>query len=411
MLKEIIMNKSNTFLSYQDKVNLNYSVPDPHRSYPSIYPSVKTIIQENNPTIPVHIFRYTQIKEAGELFLKNFPGDILYAVKANTEEHILRKIIKLGIHHFDVASINEVEIVRRLSPTGNLYYMNTVKSKESIHRAYYDYNVRHFSLDSFEEIEKIKSATNSAKDLVLYVRLSIPSQSAQVNFGEISEKFGVEFKDAIPLLRAMKEASKETGICFHVGSQCRDPDDFRKALQETKRLIVESGVSVDHIDVGGGFPALYEGAEPLPVNTFIDAIRQELDQLGLRGLHIMCEPGRALVAGCMSLLVKVELRKGNFLYINDGIYGCLFEAFYGSFRYPTQCYRSNGDHSRELIPFSLYGPTCDSSDYIKGPFHFPKDIRIDDYIEFGQVGAYGSMMKNDFNGFYNHLSACVSEPF
>ena len=330
-------------------------------------------------------------------FLRNFEGSILYAVKTNPEVHVLKSLYELGITAFDVASIQEVMRVKKHIPDAILYFMHPVKSRRSIREAYFNYGVRHFSLDTDFELNKILQETHYAKDLCLHLRFSIPNTYAEHN---LSEKFGVNLQNAVMLLKKVNQAANQSGVCFHVGSQCMHPDAYRIAMRMVAEVMKNAKVNVDFFNVGGGFPSVYPGMIPPPLFEYFDAIHEEFSHVvGYENMRLLAEPGRALVAESTSLIVQVELRKENMLYINDGTYGSLFDAGVPHFIYPVRVLNSPKSDSSNLIPYSFYGPTCDTLDYMKGPFYLPQDVKEGDYIEIGQMGAYGRTMATTFNGF------------
>ncbi len=372
------------------------------------FTSTKQLVHALTPSSPVHIFRKEAIATSAEWFLNHFRGKTLYAVKTNPEEQVLNSLFDSGIKDFDVTSLAEIELVRALfGDKANLFYMHTVKGRHAIKTAFQSHHVRDFALDSHAELEKILTCTNHAKDLNLYVRLAIPNAFSEI---DLSGKFGVLAEEAIPLLQKTRRHAKKLGICFHVGSQCMHPDAYRQAIVMAGRLAKEAHITIDCFDVGGGFPSIYPGMTPPPLSSFMPTIHREVKKLPLGPqCELMCEPGRALVAESGSVLVQVELRKDHHLYINDGTYGSLFDAGQPGFIFPTQALRLNGNFSEHISPFSFYGPTCDSMDFMKGPFYLPSDIEEGDYLEIGQLGAYGTTLRTSFNGFHHHLNAEVKD--
>ncbi len=323
----------------------------------------------------------------------------MFAVKTNADPEVLKELHASGITSFDVASIAEVKLIHGLFPDAKKYYMHPIKPRESIREAYFKYGVRDFSLDSYNELEKILGETEYAEDLNLYVRLGIKNNYAEL---ELTHKFGATGEDAVDLLCHTRKFAAKLGICFHVGSQSMHPDAYREAIQYAGEIIREAGVQIDMLDVGGGFPSAYPGMEPPAMKEYTQAIHREFMKLGFRNrCELLCEPGRALVAECGSVVVRVELRKGQYLYINDGTYGSLFDAGVPKWQFPVKLIRTKGKKSKgePLIPFSFYGPTCDSADFMEGPFMLPDDIKEGDYIEVGQLGAYGGVFRTNFNGF------------
>ena len=285
-----------------------------------------------------------------------------------------------------------------IAPQAKLHFMHTIKSRQAIREAYFTYGVRDFSLDSHEELQKIVQETKDAKDLNLYVRLAIPNTYAELT---LSDKFGINQKGAVELLKATREVAAKLGMCFHVGSQCMHPDAYRIAMRMARNVINKAGVNIEMVDVGGGFPSVYPGMIPPDMISYFNTIADEFKKFkNYKEIELMCEPGRAIVAESGSVIVRVELRKDSFLYINDGTYGSLFDAGTPHFIFPVKLHRRNVHiHSDNVTPFSFFGPTCDTMDFMKGPFYLPEDIKEGDYIEIGQLGAYGRTLATSFNGF------------
>ena len=364
------------------------------------FKNVDELVNELKPDYPVYCIRPESIKKSTKFFKDNFPGKVLYAVKTNPNEKIIKQIISNGIEDFDVASLNEIKLITKIKPEANLYFMHTIKSKESISSAYFNYGVKNFSLDSKDELRKILEATNQAKDLNLYVRIAISNEHAEI---DLSRKFGALPSEALGLVRLCKEHSKKLGISFHVGSQCMHKISYLKGIREIGNIIKKTKIIPDVINVGGGFPSLYPDLNPEPLNNYLNEIKISLKNLKLQKLpEIICEPGRAIVAESGSTIVKVILRKKQNLYINDGTYGSLFDAGVPNFVLPTKMIANGRIHSKKLTAFSFFGPTCDSLDYMKGPFLLPNNIKEGDYIELGQLGAYGLTFRTKFNGFYSN---------
>ena len=364
------------------------------------FKDVDELVNELKPDYPVYCIRHDSIKKSTKFFKDNFPGKVLYAVKTNPNEKVIKQIISNGIENFDVASLNEIKLIKKIKSNSNLYFMHTVKSKESISSAYFDYGVKNFALDNRDELRKILEATNQAKDLNLYVRIAISNEHAEI---DLSRKFGALPSEALGLVRLCKDHSKKLGISFHVGSQCMHKISYSKGIREIGNIIKKTKIIPDIINVGGGFPSIYPDLNPEPLKNYLDEIKVSLKNLKLPKLpEIICEPGRAIVAESGSTIVKVILRKKENLYINDGTYGSLFDAGVPNFVLPTKMITSGRIHSKKLTSFKFFGPTCDSLDYMKGPFLLPNNIKEGDYIELGQLGAYGLTFRTKFNGFYSN---------
>jgi ornithine decarboxylase len=320
----------------------------------------------------------------------------MYAVKANPSPDLLQILWDSGITHYDVASIGEVRTVARTLPQATLCFMHPVKAEEAIEEAYFTHGVRVFSLDTIEELDKIVRATRAAEDLTLCVRLRVSSELAKLS---LASKFGAAQGEVKELLLAARQAADALGICFHVGSQAMGPDAYAQAMERVRIAIVEAAVTVDVIDVGGGFPSHYPGMEPPPLERYFETIHRAFEALPISySAELWAEPGRALCAEYSSLIVRVERRRGDELYINDGAYGALFDAAHVGWRFPVNLLRA-APSDAETTEFSFYGPTCDDMDHMAGPFELPADIGPGDYIEIGMLGAYGCAMRTAFNGF------------
>lgn len=367
-------------------------------------------IAQLRPVQPVTLLRPHAAERAARFFVEKFPGRSLYAVKANPSPDLLRILWDAGVTHYDVASITEIRLVHATLPDAVLCFMHPVKAEEAIAEAYFDHGVKTFSLDTVEELDKIVRATSThgvpAADLNLVVRIRVSSDHAKLS---LASKFGADPRDVSTLLFAARQAADALGICFHVGSQAMTPAAFAEALARVRAAIVEAAVTVDIIDVGGGFPSSYPGMEPPPLETYFSVIHQAFESLPISySAELWCEPGRALCAEYASVLVRVEKRRGDELYINDGAYGALFDAAHIGWRYPVRLIRDEESHVRPL-QFSFYGPTCDDLDHMAGPFELPGDVAPGDYIEVGMLGAYGCAMRTQFNGFGSVDSALVDD--
>jgi len=364
------------------------------------FKTVDELVSQLKPERPVYCIRKKSIQVASETFQNKFPGTILYAVKTNPHLEVLKTIIQSGINNFDVASIKEIEDIRKISPEAKCSFMHTVKSRESIKEAYFKFGVKTFSLDTKDELIKIIESTNQAKDLELFVRVSVSNEHAEI---DLSKKFGALTSEAVGLLRLTKQFAKKIGLSFHVGSQCMHPISYAKGITEIGNIIKRTKIIPHYINVGGGFPTIYPDLVPQSLDNYFEEIKKSLKNLKLDKLpEIICEPGRALVAESGSTIVRVNLRKKQKLHINDGTYGTLFDAGVPNIVYPSRLIKNGKIISKKLTSFDFYGPTCDSMDYMKGPFILPNNIKENDYIELGQLGAYGLTFRTKFNGFYSN---------
>ncbi|MDZ5649407.1 type III PLP-dependent enzyme [Nitrospirillum sp. BR 11828] len=394
---------------------------------PVAAPTVDSLVASLAPAEPMHCLRPRQVAANARAFIAAFHdavaqalgdgdrGTVMYAVKCNPDPTMLRALTEGGLRHFDCASPAEIRLARQMYPSAAVHYMHPVKNRAAIRAAYFEQAVRDFSLDSADELAKIVEVVAEggsrggvpggegvdarldpvAADLGLVIRLAMPKGQAAY---DLSAKFGAAFDDAVALLRAARPLAMRVGVCFHVGSQCMDPQAYTRALAIADAVVKAAGVAIDVVDVGGGFPARYPDMDPPPLADYMAAIRDGLVAMNLApNVQVWCEPGRALVATGASVVVQVERRRGSELFINDGAYGSLADAGALGMRFPVRLIRQSG--AETLQEFSFWGPTCDSADYMRGPFLLPADIREGDWIEIGQLGAYGAALRTAFNGF------------
>jgi ornithine decarboxylase len=371
------------------------------------------VVVRERPAEPLVCLRPAAIATASRRFAAAFPGDVLYAVKCNPEPRVLRAVWAGGVHHFDCASLHEIALVRKLLPGAEVHFMHPVKARHAIHAAFHEHDVADFAFDSADELEKILQETvpvglvGAPPTLGLFVRLAVTQGGAY----DLSGKFGVRADEAAALLRAARPHAARLGICFHVGSQCTDPAAYAGALRLAAEAAARAEVAVDIVDVGGGFPVSYPDSTPPPLDAFVAAFSDGARAFA-EPVRLWAEPGRALVAPGASVVVQVELRRGDALYVNDGVYGSLSDAGRPGFRFPARRIRPDmtGDDDVSLRAFALYGPTCDSADHMKGPFLLPEDIDEGDWIELGQLGAYGACLRTRFNGFEGGSTIEVADP-
>jgi ornithine decarboxylase len=382
----------------------------PPAPMPAALPVVADLVAALRPEEPLHCLRPATLAATAHDFIAAFPGDVLYAVKCNPDPAVLRALWAGGVRHFDCASPAEIALVRTMFPDAGIHFMHPVKARGAIREAWSRHGVRDFVLDSAAELGKIlheTAATGTPGTLGLVVRLALPRGGAVL---DLSGKFGAEAEEAAALLRAARPVAARLGVAFHVGSQCLDPLAWRHALALAGEVIAQAGVAIDIVDIGGGFPARYPDAEPPALGAIMAEIEAGFERLDLPGARLWAEPGRALVAGGASVVLQVQARRGDVLYVNDGVYGSLADAGTLGFRYPVRCLRPGGPTpSAALRDFAFMGPTCDSADAMRGPFRLPEDIVEGDWIEVGQLGAYGACLRTGFNGFDRARIAEVSD--
>jgi ornithine decarboxylase len=372
------------------------------------FATVEDVVEELKPGYPVYCLRPAELKRQAHYFLDTFPGRVMYAVKCNPHLAVLQALYDAGIRHFDTASLAEIALVREHLPQADCYFMHPVKPRAAIMTAHQVYGVDHFVIDHENELNKIIDITGGGGGMVVLVRIVTPVHDAQY---QLSDKFGIAAADAPALLQKVHDAHFQTGVAFHVGSQCRSPQAFVDGIETAIGVIEAANVPVHYLDVGGGFPALYEDDRPPDLSVYFDAIKQAYDQSRLRrDCVLMCEPGRGLVASGCTLLTQIQLRKDNKLYINDGVYQSLSETLMGKMKLPARLINPARTPATEFQDFTILGPTCDNLDILPAPFYLPVDADEGDWIEIGQTGAYSNSAATRFNGFFPETFVSVEAP-
>ncbi|HET6469812.1 MAG TPA: type III PLP-dependent enzyme [Geminicoccaceae bacterium] len=367
------------------------------------YGSAAALVSFRSPQDPIVCLRPHVLSATARRLVAAFPGDVLYAVKCNDAPEVLDALWAGGVRQFDTASIDEIRDVRARLPGAVCHFMHPVKSREAIAEAYHAHGVRRFVLDHRDELEKLVRETGGAVDLELFVRLAVPGEGALLT---LTGKFGATVEDAAALVAECRGVAREVGLTFHVGSQCVDTFAFSRAIALVAEVVRRAG-PVDHLDVGGGFPARYRGDEP----AFEEFVAVITDAVARHGLvcRLQCEPGRALVAEGASTLARVELRRGRSLYLNDGVYGNLAELKWIGPQFPLRVVRDGPQRPERSEAFDLFGPTCDSIDSMPGPHWLPDNVAEGDWIEVGMMGAYSNALKTGFNGFSSEPIALVRD--
>ncbi|MGH6961128.1 MAG: type III PLP-dependent enzyme [Dongiaceae bacterium] len=372
------------------------------------FPDVRTMVAALKPSYPVYCLRPHILRQSVNRFLELFPGRVLYAVKCNPHPRLLKELYDTGIRHFDTASLPEIALVRESFPDAGAYFMHPVKARAVIHTADRVYGIDTFVVDHQDELLKVLDETGGAEGLTIVTRLKTPP--VEGTFYHLATKFGAEVGEAAALLKEAHSRGAQIGLCFHVGSQCLVPGAYAQALAIVGQVLDDAKLPIQLLDVGGGFPAEYVGTNMPPLDAFVAEIEAGVKALKLRrDCVLMCEPGRALVAESMSVVTQVQLRKGDQLYVNDGIYGSLSEMVTAGLRLPARVVRLKGAPSIEVRSFTLNGPTCDSLDVLPGTFELPADTQEGDWLEIDRVGAYSHALATRFNGFYPETLVVVDD--
>ena len=365
------------------------------------FSSINEVVARLNPSYPVFVVFPDVLAQRTRDFISGFPGTVLYAVKCNPDPNVLRALYGAGIRHFDTASLPEIAKISELFPDAHCYFNHPVKSRGALEASSDVYGIGHYVVDHISELDKLNEIVGT--DITVEVRVTTPKNNSVYN---LSSKFGAQPVAAAVLLQEAARRGSRTAISFHIGSQCPDPSAYRNSLEVAVKVAKQAGVEISYYDIGGGFPADYGDPIP-PLEDYFEVIRQAKRDLAI-DVPLYAEPGRALVADGCSILAQVQLRKGDDLYINDGIYGGLSEIHLADLRPPVRAIGRGRDVTGLNQPFRIFGPTCDSLDVFKVKFDLPADIAEGDWIEFARMGAYSIGMQSGFNGFYTDTVVQVS---
>ena len=375
------------------------------------FASAQKVIESLRPSEPLYLVHPARFADAAKQFLDRFPGDTLYAVKANPHPLALQNLWDAGVRHFDTASLGEIELVKSVLPDAICHFMAPVRLAGQARAAFQKHGVTDFVVDSESELEKLLAETGGGKKLRVFVRLVAALGGALL---EMSSKYGLGPASAAKLLKKVQASGVQPCLTFHVGSQCLSPFSYAQAVEIAQRCITQSGVEIAALDVGGGFPAHYAGQEPPPWHWYFDMIREAVSTLNRPNLNLMCEPGRALVTQGLSLVTQLVLRRDDRLYLNDGIYGSFDEQRFASFieDYPATAITLDAKGKAKAVtgekrPFRVFGPTCDSADVLPRPQMLPEGIANGDFILFEGMGAYTISSRSPFNGYYPDTFAIV----
>jgi len=336
------------------------------------------------------------------LFRRHLPRvQVYYAVKANPAPAIVRALYEAGAS-FDVASMPEFMIVyenikhlpdaeRQQFIWDKIVYANPIKDTRTL-KALDPYKPL-VTYDNLWEVAKIKRFAPHAG---LMLRVKVPNTGSVV---ELSSKFGAPPAEAVDLIAAAHRAGLVVeGLCFHVGSQCTNSENYVQALHISAAIFEEAaqrGYRLKLLDIGGGFPAPYDATVP-SFAALAGKIRAELDRLFPPEIEILAEPGRFLVATAATLVAEVigkAVRDGRLCYyINDGVYSTFSGIVFDHCQYRIEAFKRG---PRQIC--SVFGPTCDALDTVSLAEELP-DLELGDLVFARNIGAYSTASATSFNG-------------
>jgi len=346
-----------------------------------------------------YTFNPQRLARAAAAFVEQFPGKVLYAVKANPLPEVIRTVRAQGVHGFDIASMAEADAVAAAAPGARCWFMNPSKSRRDIEHARRGFGIDDFVVDCQQELDKLIDVLPTNDPAIrVFVRFQLSGSDAVY---ELQSKFGASSELTARLIDDIGTRTRwAAGLAFHPGSQTMTVDPYLNALRMAEGLIKGSRTKISAVDIGGGFPGLYANLPPLtpwPMLAGIAAFVQASEVL--RDVELLCEPGRAMTHDCMSLFARVILRKDTALHCGAGIFNGLLPA-QQFLQLPVRAWRDGAVIGGEATEgFTVYGPTCDSADRLAFPHPLPPQIQEGDWVEFQSVGAYSESVRCAFNGF------------
>ena len=363
----------------------------------TIWTTPTEYLRSVRPENPVLFFAPAVLQATTRRFIDGFPGMVTYAVKSNPEEVVIENLSAAGLRGFDVASPFEMRLIRRLAPDAAMHYNNPVRSRSEIAVAV-ELGIRSYSVDSSSELAKLIELV-PAEGTEITVRYKLPVGGAAYNFGA---KFGATIELAIALLRTVADAGFTPSLTFHPGTQCTDPATWEAYIHAGAEIATGAGVTIARLNVGGGYPNhRLTDAEPDIEAIFATIDRVATEAFGDARPLLVCEPGRGLVGDAFSVADRVKaLRDDSHVFLNDGVYGSLFELPMIGVIDRTEVLTPEGKRREgDLIPRIVFGPTCDSVDRLPGELFLPDDLAEGDFVVFHGMGAYSTVTNTRFNGF------------
>src|SRR2546421_4272097 len=315
-----------------------------------------------------------------------------YAVKANPDRRVLKVLIQEGCG-FEIASTAELDVLLALGvPAAEVFYSNPVKSREAIAYAAAK-GVEWFVIDSLDELRRVFEVKPEAKQ---YLRIAAPNIGSD---WPLSGKFGAGAAEAREIIAAAAKMGADlAGVTFHVGSQCRNPENWRVALETAKNVfeqMTKAGVWARLLNIGGGFPVRH--VKPIPSIEMIGGVVNEGLKAFPEDIQVIAEPGRYLVSDAGYFVCRVlgtATRAGKrWMHWDAGVFGGVIEAAEG-LRYRIRTDRAGPD-----VPCAVGGPTCDSVDVVMREEPLPSDVQEGDFVYIRNAGAYTTAYASQFNGF------------
>jgi ornithine decarboxylase len=305
---------------------------------------------------------------------------------------VLKVLVQEGCG-FEIASTQELDLLLSLGvPAAEVFFSNPVRSRESIAYAA-SRGVEWFAIDSVDELRRVFETRPDAKQ---YLRIASPNIGSD---WPLSGKFGAGTSDAREIVAlAARLGADLAGVTFHVGSQCRNPANWRVALEKARSLfdaMAKAGLRPRLLNIGGGFPVRH--VKPIPSIEVIGNVVNEGLKAFPEDVQVIAEPGRYLVSDAGYFVCRVlgaATRAGKrWMHWDAGLFGGVIEASEG-LRYRIRTDRSGPD-----VSWTVGGPTCDSVDIVMRDEPLPSDLQEGDFVYIKNAGAYTTAYASQFNGF------------
>ena len=342
---------------------------------------------------PLLVLSLAQIEYSYRFLQSYMPRvKIHYAVKANPDTNIVKKIAEMG-GSFDVASDGEINNLYAMGIDGSRQlYANPFKTAAGM-AACKRAGVRRFTLDSEGEIEKIAKIMPGAQVLI---RVRVDNTDAIV---DLNKKFGADPQKVLALIKSADRAGLDVaGLCFHVGSQSLSSAPYLSALERTKTLFdsaEKEGFLLRVLDIGGGYP-VPSMTDDIDIAGILSEINCALDRL-FPDKELWSEPGRFICGTATNMLTKVigvtERNNQAWYILDDGVYGVFSGVLFDHWDYELISYKEGLP-----IPATFAGPSCDSLDVICCD-RLTVPLEMDDILVVPICGAYSSASATTFNGF------------
>lgn len=354
---------------------------------------------------PLYIYSRATLERHWHAFdsaLGDHPHLICYAVKANSNIGILNVMAKLG-SGFDIVSQGELErVLAAGGEASKVVFSGVAKSRAEIMRAL-EVGIRCFNVESIAELHHINQiAGEMGKIAPISLRVN-PDVDAHthpyISTGLKENKFGVSVDEAreVYKLAATLPHVKITGMDCHIGSQLTELHPFLDATDRLIRLIEqlkEDGITLKHLDLGGGLGVTYTDETPPHPSDYVAALLNKLK--GYENLEIILEPGRAIAANAGILVAKVQYLKSNesrnFAITDTGMNDMIRPALYEAYMNIIEIDRTL---EREKAIYDVVGPVCETSDFLGKQRKLA--IAEGDYIAQRSAGAYGASMSSNYN--------------